>query len=278
MIGSGERAYAYAKACGIIGKSYVGRRMKALGQVTRLAELDRLVFPINSRNLPERELLPDLEKRFAGRFQDAADGIVACFRDPPEFLVLLSRPGDTEQPDQRYYSVLWTAMMKLPKKDRWMSEKILSEEIALRNTVWAMRLRSYYRMDSEEIKQRLVYPEGEPGRGRRATDWLADALLCLELPLDNMEAWRSWRWASFLNPGQSGEAWTVDPRYFQNAASEYLYNLSKRNFHRDPFSLDTVFCFIKIKQFEEDILTSLSEGISLGMSSKDVFALLEVAP
>jgi vacuolar-type H+-ATPase subunit C/Vma6 len=81
-----------------------------------------------------------------------------------------------------------------------------------------------------------------------------------------------------LNPEIPGRSWTADPRYFQNAAGDYLYKLALRAFRRRPFSLDTAFCFIRIKQYEEDLLTSVAEGLGLGMSGQDVFALLEVTP
>ena len=41
---------------------------------------------------------------------------------------------------------------------------------------------------------------------------------------------------------------------------------------------DAAACFIKLKQFEEDLLTSVAEGLGLGMSGRDVFSLLEVEP
>jgi vacuolar-type H+-ATPase subunit C/Vma6 len=43
-----------------------------------------------------------------------------------------------------------------------------------------------------------------------------------------------------------------------------------------PFSINSIFCYIKLKQFEEDLLTSITEGLGLGMAGKDVFNLLEV--
>jgi len=41
--------------------------------------------------------------------------------------------------------------------------------------------------------------------------------------------------------------------------------------------LDSCFCFIKLKQFEEDLLTSYAEGLGMGMSGKDVLAMLELS-
>ena len=343
MAAAGERAYVYAKACGIIGKSFVGRRIGALGQVSRLSELDRLIFSGGARELPERELLPDLERRILGRSVDAAVSIAGCFKHPSELLVLLvqsyeyadlktalamlseaegnSAPlpkpafadigrfatvnfgawpdkeamlkgteyafilkkneAGAEQAEEgeaaaetaldvHYYRRLWNALLKLKKTDRAAAERIIREEIALRNAAWALRLRTYYGMNAEEVRRRLVFIPGREELTRGAVE-------ALELPLDSRAEWERWRFASFLNKEGLGEGpWRADPRYFQNAAAERLYRMALRQFRRRPLSLDTVFCFIKLKQFEEDLLTSAAEGLALGMPSRDVFDLLEV--
>ena len=346
MPGAGERAYAYAKACGIIGKSFIGKRIRRLEGVSRLSELDRMVFSEASRDLPEKELLVDLEKRITGHSVKSIISIVKSFSNVPEFLKLLVRSyeyadlktaisniheGDGKAPvhtdigefqtvkfdawpdlpsmirgtefvflldkkkgadekqavilmqtllDRHYYSVLWESLMSLPRNDRCVSEKILADEISLRNSGWALRLRTYYQMTAEEVKSHLV---NLPVRGKSpygaapVPHTLAhDALVCLEFPLDNFPAWSAWRWNDFLNPESGGRPWRVDPRYFQNAASLYLYNLSRRYFRSRPFSLDTVFCFIKLKQFEEDVLTSSIEGLGMGMALRDIFSMLGV--
>jgi hypothetical protein len=105
----------------------------------------------------------------------------------------------------------------------------------------------------------------------------ADAEACLDLPLDTYAPWASWKRVGFLNTDH-GEGWKADPRYFQNAASKYLYQFARHYFRLHPFSIDTAACFIKLKQFEEDLLTSISEGLGIGMSSRDVFSLLELRP
>ncbi|MDR0997699.1 MAG: V-type ATPase subunit [Treponema sp.] len=342
MPGAGERAYAYAKACGIVGKSFVGKRIPALGLADRLAALDRLVFPLGGRELPERELLHDLERRITGRAVSQIMSVVSAFSRPPEFLVLLVRSweyGDLKSSlnalvsgessfgewtdigglgtvnfaafpdlpamikgtefgflldkdmnlvrggdavsahaalDRHYYLSLWKALKKLPPKDRVSSEKILSEEISLRNAVWALRLRTYYAMSAEDTSRHLMDIVPRNRQGGAAGSLAADARAVLDLPLDTRSAWSNWKRERFLNPERPGESWRANPRYFQNAASAYLYRLALRCFRLKPFSLDVVFCFIRLKQFEEDLLTSAAEGLGLGMSSQDVFALLEV--
>jgi hypothetical protein len=341
----------YAKACGIIGKSFVGPRIAALEPAGRLTELDRLVFPQSFRELPERELLVDLERRIIGRSASQIIAIVNSYARPPELLVRLLRSyeygdlksalaaiagGETRAPsftnlgrfgvvkfgaypdikamvagtefeflasgaskegeagitlqtklDKHYYTTLWESLYRLKRRDRAGIEAILSEEISLRNAVWVLRLRTYYRMAADEVREKLIdikspSRKGGVGNGRsskvrsqNAYSLAADAEAALELPLDAYAPWASWKRASFLNPEQGG-LWTADPRYFQNAASRHLYRLARRYFRRRPFAIDTAACFIKLKQFEEDLLTSIAEGLGIGMTSRDVFAMLEV--
>jgi hypothetical protein len=358
MPDSGERAYAYTKACGIIGKSFVGRRISVLSEVRSLNELDRLIFPKTRKDLPGKELLTDIENRIVGRTVRHILEIINSFSMAPKLLVrqlrsyefsdlktclnylsggistlpaftdigryrvirfeafpnLAAMLADTEfefilssgikaiqsgnfdimpletELDLRYYLGLKEALYHLSAEDRRFAERILAEEISLRNCVWALRLRTYYKKTAAEAGKHLMNirmrASGEiPGdihehrKNIRVKEisLSAEAEESLELPLDSRAAWRGWRWEKFLNPEKPGEPWNADPRWFQNAASEYLYQLSLHCFHRMPFAISTSFCYIKLKQFEEDLLTSVAEGLGLGMASRDVFELLEVA-
>jgi vacuolar-type H+-ATPase subunit C/Vma6 len=354
MPGMGERAYTYAKACGIIGKSFIGKRMRALENAGRLSDLDRMIFTEASRNLPEKELLVDFEDRIIDRSLKSILSIVESFSKPPELLILLVRgyeyadlksalrsslEGEKNAPaytdigrfksvrfeawpdiramiqntcfaflldkkgalqqkqgsvsketvvsvetalDQHYYTALWESISALPPKDSYAAEKILSDEISLRNSGWALRLRTYYRMTADEVKRHLVdIPVREKNARRYKTarrSLAGEAIRSLEFSLDSFATWSSWRWKGFLNPESGDRHWHVDPRYFQNAASLYLCKLAGRYFRSRPLSLDAVFCFIKLKQFEEDILTSFGEGLGMGMSGRDVFSMLGVEP
>jgi len=332
MTNPGERSYAYAKACGIIGKSFVGKRIAGLEKAARLSELDRMIFPGSSANLPERELLFDIEKRIGDRTANSLLTIAKGFSNPPEFLVLLLRayeytdlknaaisiiekdpgpPPHTDlgrfrtvnfaawpelrkmvegtgytflllmkknNPDKQaeiialesaldshYYNALWKSIHSLPARERHVSQKILSDEISLKNSSLALRLRHYYNMRSDEVKTHLVDIEAK------------DAIQSLEYPLDSFQEWSSWRWKDFLNPG-TGMHWHADPRYFQNAASRHLYRLAHHHFYSGSTSLNTIFCFVKLKQFEEDLLTGVAEGLGIGMTPNEVFSTLGLNP
>jgi vacuolar-type H+-ATPase subunit C/Vma6 len=359
-VDTGERAFAYAKACGIIGKSFVGKRMSALGRLNALSEFGRLVFPEASNELPGRELLVDLERRLLQRTIRHITAVINSYSNPPELLVrqlrsceyadlktclhhivadkpipnalcdigkygtvrfqaypdlkamvsgtefefILSKDlkaADFEltsleaELDLQYYTLLMKSLQCLPAEDRLLAQRILAEEISLRNCVWALRLRTYFEKTTDETRKYLMnleIPQCPPaeipgdipprfssqrGADSGKTSLVQEAEESLYFPLDSRTAWKGWRWESLLNPGDGREVWSANPRFFQNAASRYINRLSLRCFRNMPFSVNAEFCYIKLKQFEEDLLTSVVEGLGLGMGGNDVFNLLEVS-
>jgi vacuolar-type H+-ATPase subunit C/Vma6 len=358
-IDPGERAYAYAKACGIIGKSFVGKRISLLGKLNALNEFGRLVFPKESYELPGKELLIELERRLLQRTTQHIISIIKSYANPPELLVrqlrsceyadlktclhhivagkpipatlcdlgsfgtvrfnaypdlkamvkgtefafILSKDFNAAdfdltaleaKLDLQYYTLLMKSLESLPSEDRVFAHRILAEEISLRNCVWALRLRTYFNKTLQETQDYLMNleipecPSAEiPGdinhrfSFQRGPDsgkisLAQEAYESLYFQLDNRSAWKGWSWESLLNPEIPGENWSANPRFFQNAASRYIYRMALRCFRRMPFSINAEFCFIKLKQFEEDLLTSVAEGLGLGMGGNAVFNLLEV--
>lgn len=334
--------YAYAKACGIISKSFIGRRILHLNDIRSLSDLDRMIFPVYYRDLPERELLADLENRIVSRAVQQILVIVESCDAPPELLIRMLRvyeyndlknciqniiAGNDEMPhvygigvfktvdfdafpdlelmventefasvlnediksikngkadfsaieaklDNHYYNMLLKSLSELPAEDRMLMRRIITDEISLRNCMWALRLRAYYYKRPAEVEQYLM--DIKAHRAGKTVSLAEDAMQSLELPLDARSMWEGWKWEKLLNEEDHSMHWEADPRHFQNAASLYLYKLALRGFHRSPMSISAIFCFIKLKQFEEDLLTSVAEGLALGMDSAGVFDLLEV--
>jgi len=358
MVDAGERAYAYTKACGIIGKSFIGKRIPELTALRTHSELDRLVFPGQRHDLPERELLGDLELRIIKRAVDSICAVIKSFREPPQALLRLLQSfeyadlktclhylaeGKSDMPlvsgigdfgsvkfekypdlrlmlkgsefnflleklpekfcdtdliavetelDLRYYLLLLESLNELSGEDRKIACVVLSNEISLRNCAWAFRLRSYFRMPEDEAGKHLMdiamrlssdddaplmHRRINPKNGEEEVSLATDAFESLYKPLDQRSEWKGWRWEKLLNPEKPDGTWEANPRYFQNAAAYYLYRMALSHFHTAPFSVSAIFCYIKIKQFEEDLLTSVSEGLALGMNPADVLTLLEVS-
>jgi vacuolar-type H+-ATPase subunit C/Vma6 len=356
MLDAGNRAYAYTKACGIIGKSFLGKNIPALAKVSTLSEFERLIFPEQLKGLPGKEMLIDLESRIIKRVIRQILAILNSYENPPSLLVrqlrayeygdlktclhyvaggkktppricdigsygavrfeaypdlkamlagteferVLSKESDVPsgdlaavetEIDNLFYQGLLEDLSALSGEDRVLAQRIIAEEISIRNCVWALRLRTYYQKTAVETGKHLMdlamrlHDDGVFGGYRQykknslphgKISLSQEARESLDFQLDTRSDWDGWRWEKLLNPENQHEHWMADPRYFQNAASQYLYRLAKRSFHRTPMSVSMAFCFIKLKQFEEDLLTSIVEGLGLGMPSGDVLELLEV--
>ena len=333
--------YVYAKACGIIGKSFVGKKISSLAGLRSLSELDRLIFADHHGDLPAKELLADIEGRIIGRTVRQIMAVAGSYTEPPEIIARMIRSyeygdlkicvqhiasGEKKPPrfcdigrfrtvnfdafpdmnamlkstefkfllphdlkglkkgfdtapvetkiDSLFYSSLVESLNSLSSEDREITQRILADEISLRNCTWALRLRTYYRKMAGEALKHLMDIRLQ---GEKNVSLAAEAEQSLSFPLDSRPSWQGWKWEKLLNSEQASVHWAADPRHFQNAASGYLYRLAMRCFHRVPLSVSSVFCFIKIKQFEEDLLTSIAEGLALGIDSASVFRLLEVS-
>lgn len=342
MFGSGDRAYAYTKACGIIGKSYIGKGIHVLEQLNRLSELQRLIQSDMDKDSCDIDSISQLEHAIIERCMNSLLSIVSSLSRPPELIILLLRAQefndlksclnsiaasdplapdihaipmyarihfnaypnldsmladsgfewilpyfkDTIQHgpgpetlrsifikiDQQYYSDLCNALGTVPESEISGFRKLLEEEIQLKNASWVLRLHSYYSMTGDDIKPYLL---GIPGK---TCDGVEEALASIDYPHDQKTDWKTWKWEKFLNPELPGTMWKLDPRYFQNAASLYIYKKTRRLFRRKPLSLDSLAAFIRLKQFEEDLLIGVAEGLSMGMSGKESLSMMEVRP
>ncbi|MDR3301750.1 MAG: V-type ATPase subunit [Spirochaetaceae bacterium] len=336
---AGERAFVYAKSCGIIGKSFIEKRMSRLSAISSPHELENIVFPAEKN---DKDDLDSLETKLIKRSIDAVRSVVGAFRSPPEILIILLRTyeyndlkkalqaicaGQATAPlwtdlrefstvhfeaypdlkamlkgtefsknlfllkeggvefgknqhgdrlsallDRHYYMRLIAALSRVPKNDVLGARRLFSEEISLLNCALALRLRSYYGMNEAEIRAHLI--GGKLQKGGAALD--RDACSSLSMGLDHLADWQDWRRKAFLNTEGGGKYWKCSPRHFQNAASFYLYNIARRNLRCRPFSLDTACCFIRLKQFEEQLLTGIAEGAKLSIDAGEALKTLGV--
>ncbi|MDR0464256.1 MAG: V-type ATPase subunit [Treponema sp.] len=180
--------------------------------------------------------------------------------------------------DYRFYQSLIESLSQLDYDDRETASRIIADEISLRNCFWALRLRAYYQKSELQTAKYLMDFKLLGNIHQKRDSLCAEAKSSLDFSLDIRENWQGWRWERFLNQedslNPSGTHWAADPRYFQNAASEYLYHIAFHGFHSSPMSVGAIFCFIKLKMFEEDLLTSVAEGLALGMDTGTIFKML----
>jgi hypothetical protein len=219
---------------------------------------------------------PDLEKMLAGtEFGFLLDAPADA---PADERLEFGGEFDTDKVFSRidafYYKTLIAFLRKTPARECASIRRILAEEISLKNASWALRLRCYYNFSGKNIEERLIHLK----MSKKGPDLADDALAVLDWKPDDAQDWARWKRRSLLNPEEAGKLWRVNPRYFQNAASIRLYKLTSTLFRRRPFTLDATALFIRLKQFEQQLLVSMAEGSRLGLSAGEVMAALGVKP
>ncbi|MCL2266151.1 MAG: V-type ATPase subunit, partial [Treponema sp.] len=177
--------------------------------------------------------------------------------------------------DYYFYERLFKSLSDLSGDDYETARKLLCDEISLRNCIWALRLRGYY--EKNEAQTSACFMNFAAARGSQKKENLAFAAKAsLKFHLDVRQHWTGWKWEKFLNADEPPAHWNADPEYFQNAASRYLYLHSFKIFHSFPVSVSSIYCFIKLIMFEEDLLLSAAQGLALGMESSAVLKMLGV--
>jgi hypothetical protein len=285
----------------MIARSFVEGRTDRLSAVSGMATFEDLVFGDSvSGGTDAAAVIEAIEKRLGEREQEAIAKIIKSFpySKPPQFLQMLVESDrltqaaigdaavvDGEEGEESsntqgissiarqnsvYYTALWHELEKTPLSDRRLITNIITEEICLKNAVWALRLRVYYLLPPEQIKPFLIMIKTEKNK----PSLYADALKSLELDIEEEVQWHGWRFWKYVNKPVSSQYWKIDPRFFQNQASLHLYYLARKALRRSPFTLDTACCFIKLKQFEKEVLTSVAEAVRLGLTGADALEIL----
>ncbi|MFC2288634.1 MAG: V0D/AC39 family V-type ATPase subunit [Treponema lecithinolyticum] len=94
MDSSSASAYVYAKACGMLAKSFIGARKDKLFEVSALADLWTLLFNCEVPLVPEALLAKQIEEKAEKTFVSDFIGLLNCYNEPDSVLVQLVRCYD----------------------------------------------------------------------------------------------------------------------------------------------------------------------------------------
>ena len=321
---SAASSYVYAKASGMLAKSFVGSRSVRLFEAKTLAELWSLIFTDPLPVVPEMVLAKELEKAARERFIRQYLKLVTCYARPADILLAQLHHYDYEnikavgaalcfaekktpdlvdispfnflkyrawpdvaamtagsplawynrvpelfeqrdmdfRLDWQYVNEIWRAAQRSDPACREDIKALLSERFILESVLWALRLRKYYEMPQEAIVSLLRSPGGD-GNGTEL--FSQEAEKTLSWGLDDWEAWKKWKYASFLNPHEEGVVWNVDPKWIYNAFKRDYVHRSYTLFHRYPFTECPLFCWYIIKRNELDNIRAASESLRLSI-------------
>lgn len=271
---SAAEAFCYAKASGILRKSFVGENANKLFAAKSLKELYTLLFGDNIPAVPEVMLAKEIEKKAAERFENGAKELFGFFEKPAPILSAIfdyyeyenSGENDSKK-DREEILNLWKAAGELHSNDKKNLEKLFKTVISFRNIIWAMRLKVYYQFSKEEVAENLVYADEK----KSEKDVLArEALEILDKDVSNYDDWKKWKYVQTLNPHEEGTIWEIDPVWVENYVKRYLANFYQRAFHKNPMSVTSLVAWFRIKQNELDYIRAAAEGLRLSVPAGEV--------
>jgi vacuolar-type H+-ATPase subunit C/Vma6 len=163
------------------------------------------------------------------------------------------------QIDRQYYAELIACVKALPADERKLITPLVHTEIFLQNLLWALRLKFYFRMGFDEA-EKYLFPfafSGVKERARRV----------FELPADDPKAWADLAPGNIFSAERGG---VIDPEAIEGRADRYFYKKLRRFFYANSFSIASVYAFFRIKKYEARLVTSVSEGVRMGIGSREM--------
>lgn len=173
--------------------------------------------------------------------------------------------GDVEfRLDEEYYRMLWKEIEALNKKERSILKPAFLTELRLLNILWALRLRYYYKVDEEEVLQRLFLHD--------TVNVETEIKALYQLPLDEGAPWQNWKYGWLVRFTSEG---LIDPAPANWRVFKRLYLLYRKIFYRRPFTLAAIYGFYRMKEYEVRLIHTLTEGMHIGVSESAIRELVE---
>lgn len=324
---SGAGAFVYAKASGIIGKSFIGPRTDEIFSQNSLGDLWTLLFKTPAPMVPEVMLAQQIEEEAFNRFLkqytyfinqysephkiltaqlavyeaenlkevgaalcagekecpklvDIGDFSKLNFKAWPDIAAITKNsefawynhvPGIHEQQEMEFkidstvIRHLWEAIETTSGDEKQALLKLYKAEYIIKNIVWALRLRVHYQLGKDEIIPMLIRVTDGPV----VEDPIASPVMeVLEMPLDDYEVWRRWKYSDLINPMMDNGTWTIDPSWIESKNKIRINKLALLVFHQNPMTVCSLIGWYKIKKFELSCIRTAVESLRLNIPAE----------
>lgn len=320
---SGAAAYVYAKAAGILKKSYIGENAKRLFDADSISSIWEMIFNTPVPVIPESMLATKLEKDAVNLFISDYINLLETYDKPSTILIQLMHRyevenikaitaalsyGEKNHPhcvnlgkyatlhlemwpnlkkitegsvfdwikevpsgqerqsmdyklDMQELRSLWESLNSVKDESKVVLKKYFTEEMAIRNLLWALRLKVYYKFSDEKILDNLYYI----GEKAEINDPLCVYVFDIfDRKIDSYDAWKSWRFANCLNPHEEGVVWNLNPMWIEQRFRSLALGKEKRLFHQYPMTDLSLAMFFRLKQQELNYIRAATESLRLG--------------
>lgn len=324
----GAGSFIYAKASGIIGKSFIGPRAELLFEQKSLSELWNLLFKTPVPAVPEVMLAERIESECFNRFIKQYSYFVSLYTKPDSILLDQLRiyesenlkevgaalcSGETVLPnlvdlgkfsklnfknwpdiaaitkgteyswynkipeiheqqelefklDLQVIRGLWNSIQKISDESREVLIDLYKNEYIIKNIIWALRLRIYYKMEKDEIIKKMIYVTDAPN----ASDPIAGPVLkILDKPLDEYEQWSSWKYSELINPHIDGVVWQIDPSWIEQMNRVKINKMALHIFHQYPMTTCSLIGWYEIKKYELRCIRTAVESLRLNINPEE---------
>ncbi len=325
---STANVYVYAKASGMLAKSYVGKRASKLFSAQSMAELWSLLFSEEPPVLPEKMLAEKIEQTAEKRFVKQYVNLIRLYDEPDEIFKVLLQSYEfenlktigaalhskkiTEKPDlinispynilkydawpditkitnrsilswynkvpdsheQKDFdlkldvqltTMLMNSISKLPDEEQNAVTSFFEKKMVYENILWAMRLKVYYQMNTNDITNRLLHKGSEFHQSDKI---VKPAIEILGKSVNSWDDWSSWKYVKFINPNTEGAVWELDPAWFEQSVKKELSIVEMKKFHSAPLTALVLIMWFLIKQDEVNTIRTATEALRLEVDSK----------
>lgn len=174
--------------------------------------------------------------------------------------------------DTQLINFLWQALNSVSSESKQILMDYFIEEYALRNIIWALRLKINYGMTEKKIMNYIIRLSDISNT--RDDPFANPVLKILDKRIDVYEDWENWRYAYLLNPHEKGNIWRIDPSWMERALNFHLNKKAIHIFHQYPMTTASLVAWFKIKDFELSCIRTAVERLRLNISSEDAMKAL----
>lgn len=168
---------------------------------------------------------------------------------------------------------LWQSLESQTGESKEALLKLFKTEFAIKNIVWALRLRTYFKMEKDEVIKKLIYVTDRPCD----MDPVAGpALKILDMPLDEYDVWAEWKYSELINPHVDGDVWNIDPGWIENKGRGKLNKMALNIFHQYPVTTASLIGWYKIKEYELSCIRTAVESIRLNINPEEAMSAVGI--
>lgn len=320
-------AYIYAKASGILGKSFVESRAHFLFEKKSLGELWTLLNKSPIPSVPEVLLAESIEKKAFSDFINQYTEFVNLYDKPEPILIdqlciyeaenlksigaalcqgeknlpnlidlkdfsqfdfsswpniekitrktqfswynktpsIHEQKNLEEKIDLQVVRHLWNSLNHLSGDEFNAVSSIFKYEFVMKNIVWALRLKLFYKMKNEEIIENLIFVTE---KANVQDPIVKPVLQILEFPVDDFKVWSSWKYKDLINPFVSSDFWEINPSWIEGKSRTKLNRMAINVFHSNPMSIASLIGWYKIKNYELNCIRTAVESLRLSVDSE----------